>query len=210
METDAQMSNDRPHRILVIDDLPAIHEDFRKILCTDRKSSSKVEALEAKLFPSARPLGKQRHFRVDSAFQATEGLAKVYHALQENYPYEMAFVDVRMPPGLDGIEITPMLWKADPTLQIIICTAYSDYSWEEMFDRLGTSDRMFILKKPFDRMEILQLAHTLVAGHPPPREAGKELSPPDISVQQRLKRLEATSKKIQAEISRLQKNPRLH
>jgi hypothetical protein len=43
----------------------------------------------------------------------------------------------------------------------VICTAYSDYTWEEMFEKTGTSDRMFILKKPFERMEVLQLAHTL-------------------------------------------------
>jgi DNA-binding NtrC family response regulator len=73
----------------------------------------------------------------------------------------MAFVDVRMPPGWDGIEVTPRLWVADPNLQIVICTAYSDYTWEEIFARVGTSDRMVILKKPFDPVEVLQLAHAL-------------------------------------------------
>ena len=113
------------------------------------------------MFGSANSLGKQRQFKIDSAYQGKEGLARVHHALQEGDPYVMAFVDVRMPPGLDGIEVTPMLLKADPNLQIIICTAYSDYSWEEMFAKVGASDRMFILKKPFDREEVLQVTHTL-------------------------------------------------
>jgi DNA-binding NtrC family response regulator len=68
-----------------------------------------------------------------------------------------------MPPGWDGIQVTPKLWVADPYLPVVICTAYSDYSWEEMFARIGTSDRTFILKKPFDREEVLQLAHALTA-----------------------------------------------
>jgi DNA-binding NtrC family response regulator len=151
------------HRILVIDDNPAIHEDFRKILCRDRASSSRLEAQEAELFGSTPPLGAQSEFEIDSAFQGEAGLARVYHAIQEERPYELAFVDVRMPPGWDGIQVTPKLWMADPYLPVVICTAYSDYSWEEMFARIGRSDRTFILKKPFDREEVLQLAHSLTA-----------------------------------------------
>ena len=149
------------HRILVIDDKPEIHEDFRKILCTERWFASRMEEEESILFGDTSGLDGQSQFEIESAHQGQEGLAKVYHAIQEGRPFEMAFVDVRMPPGWDGIEVTPRLWMADPELQIVICTAYSDYSWEEMFARLGASDRMFILKKPFDRAEVLQLAHTL-------------------------------------------------
>ena len=199
------MNEDNLHRILVIDDNPAIHEDFRKILCADRTHSSRVEALEAALFQSPKPLGEQRQFKIDSAYQAEEGLARVFHALQKGDPYEMAFVDVRMLPGLDGIEITPMLWKADPTLQIIICTAYSDYSWEEMFAKVGASDRMFILKKPFDRMEILQLAHNLVEERRLQKEAWAELEDLKSAVQTQKTNSEKTGESLQAEITQLQK-----
>src|SRR5688500_2085787 len=120
------------YRILVIDDNPEIHEDFRKILCDERYSSTQLQATEAVFFGVPTPLGKQSEFQVDSAHQGEEGLARVYHAIQEGRPYAMAFVDVRMPPGWDGIEVTPNLWIADPDLQIVICTAYSDYSWEEI------------------------------------------------------------------------------
>jgi two-component system, sensor histidine kinase and response regulator len=78
--------------------------------------------------------------------------------LQENHPYAMAFVDVRMPPGWDGVETTAKIWQKYPDLQVVICTAYSDYSWEEMLKKLGYSDRLIILKKPFDNIEVLQLA----------------------------------------------------
>lgn len=152
----------KPHRILVIDDSPNIHEDFRKVLCAERQTTALDEA-EAQVFGHTKHLGKQMDFEVDSAFQGQEGLAKVFHAIQEGRPYEIAFVDVRMPPGWDGIEVTPRLWIADPELQIVICTAYSDYTWEEMFEKLGTSDRMLILKKPFERDEVLQIAHSLLA-----------------------------------------------
>ena len=52
-------------------------------------------------------------------------------------------------------------WVADPKLPVVICTAHSDYTWEEIFERLGNTDHLFILKKPFERIELLQMAHTL-------------------------------------------------
>jgi EAL domain-containing protein (putative c-di-GMP-specific phosphodiesterase class I)/FixJ family two-component response regulator len=73
----------------------------------------------------------------------------------------MAFVDVRMPPGWDGIETIIRLWEADPDVQIVICTAHSDYSWEETLDKLGRADCFIVLKKPFDNIEVLQLAESL-------------------------------------------------
>ena len=154
--------SDTEHRILVIDDNRDIHEDFKKILCLERYASSRLEAVENVIFGNPPEGGsKQRRFRIDSAHQGHEGLARIYHALQEGQPYAMAFVDVRMPPGWDGIEVIPRLWVADPNLPVVICTAYSDYSWEEIFAKLGNTDHLFILKKPFERIEVLQLAHTL-------------------------------------------------
>lgn len=200
------MSRISPHRILVIDDTPAIHEDFRKILCTERFRGSKLETLEASLFQETSLLGKQSEFEVDSAYQGQEGLARVHHALQENRPYALAFVDVRMPPGLDGIEITPMLWKADPNLQIVICTAFSDYSWEEMFARLGTSDRMFILKKPFDRIEVLQLAHGLVERRRLQNEESHRLENLRGSMEAQAQNLDEMSQSLQSEIAKLRRN----
>jgi two-component system sensor histidine kinase/response regulator len=101
------------------------------------------------------------NYPVDSAHQGREGLALVQKAVAEKRPYAMAFVDVRMPPGWDGVETTLELWKVAPDLQIVICTAYSDYSWDEMLAKIGGSDRLVILKKPFDTVEVLQLANAL-------------------------------------------------
>jgi two-component system NtrC family sensor kinase len=199
------MSQQIPYRILVIDDNPSIHSDFRKILCAERHRSSKLQDMEAALFQETTFMGKQILFEVDSAFQANEGLAKVYHALQEGNPYYMAFVDVRMPPGLDGIEVTPMLWVADPNLQIVICTAYSDYTWEEMFSKVGTSDRMFILKKPFDRMEVLQMAHTLAEKWRLHLETRGKLEVLQKTLKSEAKGLEKTGKKLQSEITRMKR-----
>jgi PAS domain S-box-containing protein len=66
-----------------------------------------------------------------------------------------------MPPGWDGIETIRQLWMVQHDLQVVICTAHSDYSWQEITDTLGATDKLLILKKPFDIVEVQQLAQTL-------------------------------------------------
>src|SRR5688572_21676087 len=153
--------NSTNRRILVIDDNQAIHQDFRKILGPGRGTASGLALTEGLLFGDAPPSERQGVFEIDSAFQGQEGLALIQKSLEEKRPYAMAFVDVRMPPGWDGIETIARIWQEYPDLQVVVCTAYSDYSWEEMVAKLGRSDRLVILKKPFDNIEVLQLASAL-------------------------------------------------
>jgi diguanylate cyclase len=150
-------------RILVIDDNDAIHNDFRKTLAGEDHSSSKLSSAKAALFGSApSPETKSTiRFEVKSALQGQEGLVKLKTALSSDKPFQVAFVDMRMPPGWDGIQTIEQLWAVDPNLQVVICTAYSDYSWEEISQKLGLTDRMLILKKPFDPVEVRQLAAAL-------------------------------------------------
>ncbi|MBK8476968.1 MAG: response regulator [Opitutaceae bacterium] len=149
-------------RILVVDDNRAIHDDFRKILCAQPGAqAAESTALEAMLFGEAATPAAQLEFEVDSAYQGREGLEKVEQALAAGRPYAMVFMDVRMPPGWDGIETTARIWKVDPGIQVVLCTAYSDYSWSAMRERLGQAERLVILKKPFDNIEALQLAASL-------------------------------------------------
>jgi signal transduction histidine kinase len=147
-------------RILVVDDNLAIHDDFRKILKSKEKGDDFDEE-SADLFGDELPQSQLPEFEIDSAYQGHEGLDLIEKSLKEGYPYAMAFVDVRMPPGWDGVETTAKIWQKYPDLQVVICTAFSDYSWEEMVKNLGYSDRLVILKKPFDAIEALQLAISL-------------------------------------------------
>jgi len=100
-------------------------------------------------------------FQLDSAYQGEEGLGLVREAMKQGQPYATAFIDVRMPPGWDGVKTTSKIWEVDPDLQVVICTAFSDYSWQAMLEKLGGSDRLVILKKPFDNIEVVQLASSL-------------------------------------------------
>jgi CheY-like chemotaxis protein len=148
-------------RLLIVDDNPTIHEDFRKIFCTNLATSEALASAEAALFGEAESAPDEPPFQVDSAFQGQEALERLRTALKEGERYAVAFVDIRMPPGWDGVETAERLWQEDPDLQIVLCTAYSDYAWDEVRARLGRSDRLLVLKKPFDNIEALQLADAL-------------------------------------------------
>ena len=157
MPTEKQGAN---RRILIVDDNAAIHEDFKKILAPDAADSQAIDNLESLIFGDAAPKA-QTHFELAHAHQGQEALVLVEKSLADGQPFAMAFVDIRMPPGWDGIETIARLWAVNPELQVVICTAYSDYGWDSITQRLGSSDSLVILKKPFDHVEALQLAHAL-------------------------------------------------
>ncbi len=194
-----QRSSELNRRILIIDDNEAIHEDFRKVLGAPRSDHAFAEA-KAALFGEATSTSPQETFKLDSAFQGQEALHKVQEALADACPYAMAFVDVRMPPGWDGVETVQRIWQVDPDLQAVICTAYSDYSWEQIAKAVGQSDNLLILKKPFDNVEVLQLAHALTKKWHLTQQAKWQREDLEGMVRQRTQELEATNEKLRREI----------
>jgi len=154
------MKNFENRRVLIIDDDTRIHEDFRKIL-GEKDDKSEYDQIEAKLFSGDATHTDSIVYELDSAYQGEEGYEKVLAANNEGRPYAMAFVDMRMPPGWDGLETIKRIWVIDSQIQLVICTAYSDYSWNEVLYHLGASDRLIILKKPFDMVEVQQLTTAL-------------------------------------------------
>jgi two-component system cell cycle sensor histidine kinase/response regulator CckA len=189
-------------RILIVDDNPAIHEDFRKILDNPvTESSSQQDALETALFGAADTPAERVTFRLDFASQGQEALEKVRAALAENDPYALAFVDVRMPPGWDGIETLERIQPCTPDLQAVICTAYSDYSWDNITRRLGLNDRLLILKKPFETIEVLQLAHALTHKFALSQQARLRLEDLDRIVSERTQQLIIANEKLREEIA---------
>ena len=148
------------HRILVVDDNPAIHEDFRKILSADTDDAC-LSAIEQALFGEAPDQAARPSFQVDYASQGQQGVALAAKAAAAGRPYALAFIDMRMPPGWDGLETIERLWAEDPDVQVIVCSAHSDYDWGDLTQRLGHSDKLLVLKKPFEPIEVLQCASAL-------------------------------------------------
>lgn len=153
-------ANNQNLRVLVIDDNMSIHEDFRKILQAKAADETFNQA-RAALFGDQPLLRAFERFELDCADQGQAALTLVQLARNEGRPYAVAFVDMRMPPGWDGLETIERLWKEDAGIQVVICTAYSDQPWDEIKERVGRNDKLLILQKPFNSIEVLQLATAL-------------------------------------------------
>jgi two-component system cell cycle sensor histidine kinase/response regulator CckA len=189
-------------RILVIDDNPSIHEDFRKILSPpEAHLAAGLDADEAALFGAKETVLQSWKFEIDSAFQGEEGLEKVRAAAALGRPYAVAFVDVRMPPGWDGIETISRIWKEFPDLQMVICTAYSDYSWDEISKTIGNTDQMLVLKKPFDNVEVLQMAHALARKWELTQIARRQMEDLEALVNERTAKLRAANEELASEVA---------
>ena len=167
-------------RILIVDDLASLHADYEKIL-TDRD----VDDLDdADLFGDA-PLdvaGPSKDYELSHAYQGEEAVDMVHASVAVGQPYAVAFVDVRMPPGIDGIETIRRIWEVDPWVNVVIASAYMDYSWLGVVEKLGVSHRLLTLRKPFDPSEIEQCALAFSRAHQIVRTASRKLEELDAEL----------------------------
>jgi len=159
------MTDTQNLRILVVDDQEAIRDDFKKILATHSAPPPALSSARAAFFggdvAGAPAAITTPHFQLTLASQGEQALELAARARQAGQRFALAFVDVRMPPGIDGLQTIKGLWQLDPDLEVVICTAFSDYSFEQIVQELGSTDRLLILKKPFDPVEVRQLAGAL-------------------------------------------------
>lgn len=154
-------------RILIVDD----QDDLRELLSNfilktgDSNPISIVEKMKAKLSSSSMDLSKTKMKNIDYQVATAENGITAYemvqNALEKGFPYALIFLDMRMPPGWDGLQTMKKIFEIDKKVQIVLCTAYSDYSWREIVEQIGRRNNLLILKKPFDRMEVAQLALAL-------------------------------------------------
>lgn len=182
------------HRVLVIDDSPGIHKDYQKILVTAQVRQ--MSTAEAALFGERQATPARPTFDMDSAMQGQEGVELARAALAEGRPYSVAFVDMRMPPGWDGLETVEQLWKIDPDVQVVICSAYTDYDWLELLGRLGHSDKLIVVKKPFEPIEVLQCASALSQKWQHARALKRQLENLESEVTDRTSGLEAANRQL--------------
>ncbi|SCW60285.1 MULTISPECIES: bifunctional diguanylate cyclase/phosphodiesterase [unclassified Pseudomonas] len=192
------MSVPANRRILVVDDTPAIHQDFRKILSPSAGSDDSLDDTESLLFGT--PQVSRLQFQIDSAYQGEEALELVKRAQAEGQPYAMVFADMRMPPGWDGLQTIERLWEADPRLQIALCTAFSDYSWETMSERIEFDDQLLILKKPFDTLEIRQMASAMTWKWQLAQDAARKMRSLERTIEERVQELLKVSHLLQYDV----------
>lgn len=152
-------------KIIFIDDEKEILNNYVRIFETSKESSSELRELADGFFEleEYRPAKSNplQDFTCFTASQGEEGIEIIRKELQTETPIQIAFIDMRMPPGIDGKECAKRIRALDPNIEIVIVTAYSDSNLEEVSCELDAQDKLLFLKKPFDIQEIRQLALNL-------------------------------------------------
>lgn len=163
MIEDVKTKQDR-HRILIADDNESIHEDFNKVLTQQTGNGSRIPSFEEHF---GEEVGKQdksnllANFIVDHAYQGDEAIQMVHRAAAEGFPYSLIFMDIRMPPGENGIATVAKIWEDHPDIEVVLCTAHSEYTLNDIISRLGMTDQLMFIRKPFDTVTVVQMALAL-------------------------------------------------
>lgn len=197
------------YRILIADDNRDIHEDIRYILERSvqlRDQDQELQSLREALFGDQK-LPAARHesveapvYRIDDAYQGEEAVELVAAAYRQGDPYAMIFMDVRMPPGIDGIEAIMQIWTIDPHASIAICTAHADYSWDQIIEQLGVKSNLLFVRKPFDQVAIKQIALAMTTQWQMRHEREQQIDRLEHQVEARTNELSSMVEQLQDEM----------
>lgn len=151
-------------RVLIVDDEPAMHESYRHAFRRPEGERS-LSAMAAELFEEghagAAPLEPAAELELVHVSQGLEAVAAVEEAVRAGSPFAVAFIDVRMPPGIDGKETAQRIRAIDPDVNLVIVTGFSDFAPAEIFRAAGPADKIFYIAKPFEAVEVVQTATAL-------------------------------------------------
>lgn len=160
---------ERNRRILVVDDQQDLREQLAKLLLRSGKKNetlSLVQQMRSKLLGETAEIsddatGDDQSYVVDTAGQGEIALEMVKKANERDEPYALMFLDMRMPPGWDGLKTAKAIRDVDRNIEIVIMTAYADHDQRQIADTVGTPEKLLYIKKPFQAEEIYQLALAL-------------------------------------------------
>lgn len=153
-----------PLRILLADDENSILDLYEAILALDANAPAGPGELEKRMaafYEGREALPDLRCFAATRCRQGDEAVAAVASAVQEGRPFAMAFLDIRMPPGPDGIWAAEEIRKLDPLVNIVMVTAYPELPPRDVARRVPPLGRFLLLQKPLLPLEIMQVAAVL-------------------------------------------------
>lgn len=151
-----------PLDLLVVDDDRNIHQDYERCLGLVEQDSGELDDLRDRLFGARNPIADDdRRFPLFHAFSGEQAIVELRSRLSSGRRFPVAFVDMRMSPGWNGIETIVQIWALDAEVEIVVCTAFSDFTWAEVLAHVGRSEGLHLLRKPFDGPQVRRFAGVL-------------------------------------------------
>ena len=162
----------KPIRVLVADDEADLRDSYRQILAspdataqtgTFQELRARLQGGKAAAGHASKPESGKAKFDAVYVDGAEAAVAAVRAALAAGTPFSMAFLDMRMPPGPDGLWAARQIRELDPAIEIVICTAYSDVDVADIAAQVPPEEKLSYLQKPFHASEIRQMALSLAS-----------------------------------------------
>jgi CheY-like chemotaxis protein len=151
-------------RILLVDDHAAIHDDLRKMLAPPDAAAEKARRALLDFLGDAPPvIARARSFEFADATQGEQAVEVARAAHESGKPFDLAIVDMRMPPGIDGLETAARLRALQPGIAIVFCTAFSDHPQAAIVALLGSSGHA-VEHKPLDPRRLRERVEELLRG----------------------------------------------
>ena len=180
------------YRVLIVDDQEEIHNDFEEMLVSGSTKRATDELAAAFVARGDKPVLPQ--FELSHATSGEEACAMVKTAQESNRPFALAYIDVRMPPGTDGVETVRQIRQFEQDIEIVIMTAYSDKTLPEIVNDMELLHKLLYIRKPFSREEIQQITLSLTGKWNIEQELAKHQWELEDSNQQ----LESSNQRLQA------------
>lgn len=196
-------------KILIADDNKDIHVDIKYILDSssiNMEEYQETKLLKDELFGDDTDVNKNEiivdiKYRIDDAYQGEEAVRMVREAKDSGDAYSVIFMDVRMPPGIDGIQAIEQIWEIDPDVGVVICTAYSDYSWDQIISKLGQNDNLLFIRKPFDSVSLKQVTLAMTTKWSLKIQVNQHIENLEHQVENRTRELTMIVEKLKMEIA---------
>jgi len=159
--------HDENIRVLIADDDEHILQAYREAF-TDAESTQEMRALDAlaaELFEPSDVTDDEPHFDVVACSQGNDAIDLAKQAANDGHPFDVVILDVRMPPGIDGVEAGSQIRELDPDVEIVIVTGFSDMPLEELQRRVPPPLKLHYFNKPLSFSQLAQDVASMVREH---------------------------------------------
>jgi len=159
--------HDENIRVLIADDDERILQAYREAF-SDTESTQEMRALDAlaaELFESSDVTDEEPHFDVVACSQGNDAIDLAKQAANDGHPFDVVILDVRMPPGIDGVEAGCQIRELDPDVEIVFVTGFSDMPLEELRRRVPPPIKLHYFNKPLSFSQLAQDVASFVREH---------------------------------------------
>lgn len=151
-------------RVLVADDDEAVLACYCKAFDNDESTceSKALDALAAELFDPATDIEDQPRFDIVACSQGDDAIRVAEAAQEAGEPFDVVILDIRMPPGIDGVEAGSRIRQIDPDVEIVFVTGFSDIPLHELQRRVPPPMKLHYFNKPLSFTQLAVDVATMV------------------------------------------------